>query len=218
MSKADVPPLKGQDCVLCRGENGYPWEHGERLISKAHFPKNSVGFVTAVSGGECRVDECRVFVIGQAMEFFVPISSLEPLDPTKTGKGFDRKICNLCHVLLPSAEFQPNQKDSKGVVTTRPSCRSCRRKMVDRQEIPAVPKQEALRKKPQLGTLFSCPICRKRSIVGVTAMVVIDHDHANGKIRGYLCESCNTGLGRFKNGKDYLRNAIAYLEEFNSDL
>ena len=43
--------------------------------------------------------------------------------------------------------------------------------------------------------------------------VVADHDHHTGHIRGFICDSCNTGLGRFKNGDNYLKNAIRYLEE-----
>lgn len=58
-----------------------------------------------------------------------------------------------------------------------------------------------------------CPICQKRSIVGVTAKIVADHDHHTGDIRDFICDSCNTGLGRFKNGNDYLQNAINYLKE-----
>ena len=41
--------------------------------------------------------------------------------------------------------------------------------------------------------------------------LVIDHDHKTGKIRGLLCDSCNWGLGHFKDNPEYLRNAIDYL-------
>ena len=75
-------------------------------------------------------------------------------------------------------------------------------------------KQEAERQRPEKGSLFKCPICRKRSIVGVTAKIVLDHRHADGASRAFLCDSCNTGLGRFKNGESYLKNAIAYLANF----
>ena len=70
--------------------------------------------------------------------------------------------------------------------------------------------------KPQTGEPFKCPICRKRSIVGITAKIVADHDHHTGNIRDFICDSCNTGLGRFKNGEDYLQNAINYLKEHDT--
>ena len=49
--------------------------------------------------------------------------------------------------------------------------------------------------------------------MGVTAHIVADHDHNTGNIRDFICDSCNTGLGRFKNGENYLHNAIEYLKE-----
>lgn len=39
----------------------------------------------------------------------------------------------------------------------------------------------------------------------------IDHCHNTGKIRGVLCNSCNTGLGLFKDNAETLENAGKYL-------
>ena len=41
----------------------------------------------------------------------------------------------------------------------------------------------------------------------------VDHDHATGKIRGILCNDCNTGIGLFKDSISIMASAIIYLEK-----
>ena len=41
----------------------------------------------------------------------------------------------------------------------------------------------------------------------------VDHCHETGKIRGVLCNKCNTGLGMFKDNIGNLKNAILYLKK-----
>jgi hypothetical protein len=40
----------------------------------------------------------------------------------------------------------------------------------------------------------------------------IDHCHTTGKVRGILCNNCNTALGGFRDSPDNLRRAALYLE------
>ncbi len=48
---------------------------------------------------------------------------------------------------------------------------------------------------------------------GVVCRLAVDHDHRTGTIRGLLCNSCNRGLGRFKDSVVILEVAARYLRE-----
>ena len=43
----------------------------------------------------------------------------------------------------------------------------------------------------------------------------LDHDHKTGKFRGWLCHSCNTGLGHLGDSVESLIAAIHYLKRSN---
>ena len=124
------------------------------------------------------------------------------MDVQATGKGHTHMICNVCFVLKAEAEFQINQTDARGNKTRRPSCQQCRLG-IDRRDMSARQYREAKRQRPPVGSLWRCPICRKMGIVGVNVKVVIDHDHHAGRKRGFLCDSCNTGLGRFRMARTF---------------
>lgn len=94
----------------------------------------------------------------------------------------------------------------------RPSCIECRTN-IDKRAPKTLQTKQMNKRQPKKGSPFKCPTCQKRSIVGITTRIVADHDHHTGNIRDFICDSCNTGLGRFQNGKNCLRNALIYIEE-----
>jgi hypothetical protein len=60
-----------------------------------------------------------------------------------------------------------------------------------------------------------CAICFSDNPRG-TGTWSTDHDHATGKVRGLLCNSCNRGIGFLHDDINKLHSAIAYLEKHNS--
>lgn len=52
-----------------------------------------------------------------------------------------------------------------------------------------------------------CAICKEVS------KLVIDHNHETGSVRGLLCVFCNSGLGFFKDNRQYLWWAGQYLKK-----
>jgi len=64
-----------------------------------------------------------------------------------------------------------------------------------------------------------CAICRQPStavINGRIKRLAIDHCHETKKVRGLLCNSCNTGLGMFNDDWLVLDNAIEYLGHWHN--
>ena len=54
-----------------------------------------------------------------------------------------------------------------------------------------------------------CKICNKEDPIRNLA---VDHCHQTGKIRGLLCQKCNTSLGNFQDSIEILEAAIRYLK------
>jgi hypothetical protein len=56
-----------------------------------------------------------------------------------------------------------------------------------------------------------CGICRRSPEEAGQPRLVVDHDHATGRVRGLLCSMCNQGLGRFQDSPALLASALSYL-------
>lgn len=54
----------------------------------------------------------------------------------------------------------------------------------------------------------ACAICR---VVPEKYRLHIDHCHSSGRVRGLLCNSCNTGIGHFHDDPERLARAIGYV-------
>lgn len=58
-----------------------------------------------------------------------------------------------------------------------------------------------------------CAICRSDDPAAPKGgAFAVDHDHATGRVRGLLCQKCNTALGGFRDNPKFLLAAIKYLK------
>ena len=188
--------------VVCLEGFGFLYDMGALSPRLRKFKRNSrlVWWRTFKTTG------LDVWLIGTDERWNVPFKQTEEIDILKTDDKYSEKICNVCHCLYPIKSFARNQNNKHGIVR-RPSCIQCRTD-IDKRAPKSSQAKKMEKQRSQKGDPFKCPICQKRSIVGVTAKIVADHDHHTGHIRDFICDSCNTGLGRFKNGEDSLLSGL----------
>lgn len=168
--------------------------------------KNDVGVIKSETKNHASIFFIRIW-----RQVDLDKKNFEIINVKKIGDGFPKKICNVCHKLKRTTEFAKNQNAKNNRSVRRPSCRDCRVKM-EGVAVSRTDRIEWLKKKPN-NEPFECPVCKKRTIAGITSKVVLEHDHHTGKPGGWICDSCNTGLGRFKDDIKLLKSAIEFLKK-----
>lgn len=201
-------------CVFIANGSGWPDDNGRPGRGELEtLPTNSIGYFDRAGA----LGRSRVFIVGRGRVYWISDADFVKYDPTQSGVRTDPKICLSCHRLKPLNEFAVNQTNRSGQSTTRPRCKEC----FDNESGKALTekaKQDFSKQvgAPAKGDLWRCPCCRKYSIAGVTAQTRVDHDQERQRPRGVICDSCNTGLGRFKNGMDHLADAAEYLRQYEA--
>jgi Recombination endonuclease VII len=144
-----------------------------------------------------------------------------------------RLCCYSCQEYKPLAEFGPNKAAAHGA---RTRCRKCESESSMAWTDRNYDKTWDARLRRNFGITLEqyrqmfaeqggvCAICGEPpKVVGYRPsrrqgrprrpMLVVDHDHVTGKIRGLLCIHCNRGIGFLKDSADIVRFALKYLEE-----
>jgi hypothetical protein len=129
-------------------------------------------------------------------------------DHLKADKNFELKTayCNKCKCDLPISEFRLQEFNKLREKSPFCKCRVC-------EGLDAKERKEG--KKRAYPCPDHCELCGdefvKDRAFGYKAPV-FDHFHESGKFRGWLCKSCNIGLGQLQDSKDILKKAITFLE------
>tara|TARA_R110000772_G_scaffold24635_5_gene64838 strand:- start:1197 stop:1589 length:393 start_codon:yes stop_codon:yes gene_type:complete len=118
------------------------------------------------------------------------------------GARVDHQICKVCSVDKLASAFNYHRQ-FKTRLDNR--CKEC------------VKKQNKLREgfKKRYAHLktFSCDCCGKVP----TKSLVIDHCHRSLQFRGWICEPCNHGLGKFGDTLKGVEHAVAYLKKVRTN-
>lgn len=153
----------------------------------------------------------KVKFLKSGLELDIDTAYVSKFNIQETGDIFEYKVCDRCFKRLETSKwFENNRHKKDNVITKRPSCRECR-KLKNGMSIPAKDKIKWAETKAADFSDFTCPICHKTTIAGITK-IVLDHNHETGKVRGWLCESCNTGIGRFDDNPEIVKRALEWLE------
>jgi hypothetical protein len=59
-----------------------------------------------------------------------------------------------------------------------------------------------------------CNIC---GVKLVNKKLSLDHCHKTNKLRGFLCDKCNIGLGYFNDNSELLLKAVDYLSKYKNE-
>lgn len=119
-----------------------------------------------------------------------------------TEKIVDTKKCRRCGETKDIEYFAVNRKFASGGIARRAYCIDCGNKQKPASGVKFYPK------KPQK---LTCPLCGDEVEGGHN--IVLDHNHKTGKIRGFVCDNCNTGMGRAKDDIRILQNWIEWLNK-----
>lgn len=116
------------------------------------------------------------------------------------------KVCKVCKQNKSIESFAPNQYGKNNRILRRPVCRECYAKKVKAN--PEEKKEyEKQNPRPEIGEPFYCPVCERNFVREHRNDVVLDHSHVDGSVRGWLCSSCNTSIGKFRDDADTLQRA-----------
>jgi hypothetical protein len=137
-----------------------------------------------------------LFRLHEALAYLLLFLDREGLSEEETHSPFAAEGCRRCGEQRDESDFGVCAWSSRGV-RRRKTCRFC---------VAAAEAQKYRLAKTVGPRAHACEICRRE---GPTEL---DHDHATGAFRGWLCRPCNLGLGRLGDDVAGVRRAIAYLE------
>jgi hypothetical protein len=134
-------------------------------------------------------------------DFFNEEDTAENVEYTDTLK------CNTCGEVKTLDNFYFLEYKS-GTIEYKRKCKDC-----NQRENAIISKLKALN--PIDRSVHKCEICNTtlKDIDRGPKRFVLDHCHDTGKFRGWLCQSCNTGIGALGDDHKIVEKALEYLKK-----
>ena len=140
------------------------------------------------------------------------------------------KRCSKCREFKPLSDFHRDRGQLSGLSCRCRRCRGVqrRRRYIESGEHERMAQQyeaetRSIRYQRRYGITLAdydemleeqgggCAICGKTPEDNGKRLGV-DHDHNTGRVRGLLCDKCNSGLGMLRDDSTLLLRAVEYLE------
>lgn len=130
--------------------------------------------------------------------------------PPKTRRGLrpleipaGHKWCADCDETKPFDQFSRNRTSRSGYTTYCKPCTSVRNR------------ESHLRRTYGLTDTEFAAFMTAQGLCAIRQEAPaehVDHDHVTGRVRGLLCFNCNDALGQFRDRRDLMLAAVAYLD------
>jgi len=135
---------------------------------------------------------------------------LELFDIKKPSLSGDYRICSKCNEEKHISEYRLQM----GGKSYRTECKNCSDKKI-------ALRIQLMKENPKpIDPNYHCPICQKTEeqlkINGQfpdRSVWALDHNHTTHKFRAWICNNCNTGLGRFNDSVEVVEQALKYLKK-----
>jgi hypothetical protein len=129
----------------------------------------------------------------------------------KTGTS---TYCKLCSISKRAGVYKKNKPTEQAYQNAYHAANKDQAKKRNRKYLYGI--EEEQYQVLRASQLFSCFICSKKEC-DLARGLFVDHCHKTGKVRGLLCQHCNTLLGMANDNQDTLERAIKYLNEHSTE-
>jgi len=123
------------------------------------------------------------------------------------GNGY-HSWCRECESNANKARYTPKERKPKVVKSKEEVALAAKRRMLKHRYGVTLEEYNSMYEFQDK----KCAICEDEYELGGSKGLFVDHCHTTGDVRGLLCNGCNSAIGKLRESKDIIDNAIKYLK------